>query len=112
MKLIAGLRPESFSPPSDPSVKFELAPLTAAERLDVIMSMESSKKYGQAIQLACEYAIRGWSGVVGDDETPIPFSRDAIKWLPMPVLLEVGTHAVQISRLGEDEKKASDSRSA
>ena len=112
MKILAGLRPEKFTPKSEPSVTFELQPLTAAERLDVLMCMENAKKYGTGIQLACEYSIRGWTGVTGEDDKPLPFSAAAVARLPLQVLIEVGTHVLQISKLDDGEKKASDMPSA
>jgi hypothetical protein len=111
MKTLAGLLPEKYTLSTDPEVTFTLKPLTAAERLDILSTANDAKRFGQAMQQACEYTITGWSGFKDEAGAPVAFSVGEIRRLPTEVLIEVAQRALKLSTADEEAKKTSGSQS-
>lgn len=111
MKKLVGITESEYKLKDDPEVSFTLKPLTAAQRIDIMYRMTDEKKYGQAMQDACEYAIKAWQGLKDDTNEAIDFAIAEVKRLPVEVLIEVANHILAISAVGEQEKKVSGSAS-
>jgi len=111
MKTLSGMLPENYVLSTDPDISFTLKPLTAAERLDILGTVNNAGRYGQAMQQACEYAITDWKGFKDEAGKVIAFSLAEIRRLPVDILIEVAQHALELSKVDDKGKKTSGSRS-
>ncbi|MGA9855757.1 MAG: hypothetical protein WBR29_10820 [Gammaproteobacteria bacterium] len=111
MKILSGLVPEVYTLVHDAEVSLTLKPLTAAERLDIIGCANDAKKFGHAMQQACEYAITEWKGFKDAAGKDVAFGLSRIRELPVDVLIEVAQHVLNLARAGDEVKKTSGSQS-
>lgn len=107
MKLLSGITPEKYTLKTDQEVTLTLKPLSSAERIDILASINDARKYGQAMLAACEYAITGWKGVKDDTGADVEFSVSRVKEIPVDAMIEVSNHILKLSAASPDEKKTS-----
>jgi hypothetical protein len=99
IKITNGLSPEWYALGADPETRFHLRPLTEAEKLDVQMEYDASRKSmtGRGVMIAVRSCVLEWEGIVGADGKTLPYSLDTLERLPVTVLAEVGSRIFQLS---------------
>lgn len=106
MKTLLDLQRHTYTLHSDAAVSFDLVPLSSADKVDILYTVQTSQQYGHAMLKACEACVVGWNGVLDEKGHPVPFSKAELSRLDVETLIEVSGHILADAQLTDEEKKA------
>ncbi len=110
----SGLAPEKYIPRSereeDSPAEFTLKPLNGLEYMEVIGQLINDEDLGwqitgRGLRIAISYGVIGWTEFNDADGKEIKFSKNNVKLLPSVILGELADKIINISEIGEAERK-------
>jgi hypothetical protein len=101
-----------FDTGSDNKTTFELMPLNGFQYMEVMAEMRRNEDGDyritvKGLRLAIKFGLIDWSGLLDPDGSEINFNKDNISKLPSLVLSDLSGKIIDISELGDTERKNS-----
>ena len=106
IKTMKGIVPTWYTLESDETKEtaFLLAPLTSAQRLNVI-GVNAHDMLGETIMLVVKTAVKDFKGITDETGKALEFSLTTLETLPTHVLMELSKEIMRTSALTETERK-------